>query len=328
MGGILAGILRAAGQRNFWIYLLVILVSSSIFAQANEKPRPGVNLSGAEKKLMAEVSEATALAEKLRKIADTVDDDIWLGTMYNEIHLKEHSCYALGVLLGQEETVRHLKLNSFPRQQATNSDEARTLRLNAQSLCNFGSAATHALSISHEERVMEWNLDCVGQLGISGAYVTATKTTTFYRLHNDGKVLRILGSIEPGFSAELRNVIAINPQVKTVSLGGGGGSVYEAIEAGRFIRMSGLDTTLWNNCYSACPLVFAGGKERTIWSPYPSLGFHKVYSKNGPVPLSSQVYRDIFAYLVEMGITPNFILENMFKAEPNQIRAERYKILT
>ena len=154
---------------------------------------------------------------------------------------------------------------------------------------------------------------------IAGIPVRRTASATFYQVQNDGNVLQILGEIEAGFAQKLRKAIAENPSVKTVSLGSAGGSVYEALEAGRFIRKSGLSTTLWNNCYSACPLVFAGGKDRTIWSPYPSLGFHKVYAKTGAVPVTSQVYRDIQIYLLDMGIAPGFFIGNMIKAEPEEI---------
>jgi len=35
-------------------------------------------------------------------------------------------------------------------------------------------------------------------------------------------------------------------------------------------------TTLFADGCSACPLIFLGGVECTIWSPYPRLGFHQV----------------------------------------------------
>ncbi len=51
-------------------------------------------------------------------------------------------------------------------------------------------------------------------------------------------------------------------------LGSGGGYIDEAMKAGAYIRRKGLDTTLYNNCDSACPLVVMAGVERLNWSPY------------------------------------------------------------
>ena len=177
--------------------------------------------------------------------------------------MRENTRYALGLLLGQEAAVRHLRLDRNPSLRATNSDEAHSRRVEAQSLDNFVLAATRVVGISHDEKAIEWNLDCVGQLGIHGSYIQVAGAATFYVLRNKGIVLQVLGIIESGFAIKVRQAIERNPSVEVVSLGSGGGSVYEAIQAGRYIRSKGLATTLWNNCYSACPLVFAGGVSPT-----------------------------------------------------------------
>ena len=89
------------------------------------------------------------------------------------------------------------------------------------------------------------------------------------------------------------------------------------MEAGTYIRAKGLETTLFNNCYSACPLVFMAGIQRTNWSPYSELGFHQIYTPDGnPVPFDSPVYRHIFTYLVGMGIEPRYVLQKMWSAPP------------
>ena len=138
-------------------------------------------------------------------------------------------------------------------------------------------------------------------------------------MKNDGQVLQILGDIEQGFAARLRTLIEDNPKVTTVALGSGGGYVNEAIEAGRYIRARGLKTTLWNNCFSACPLVFIGGVERLVWSPYPQLGFHKFYTPSGAIPPTSSVYREVAVYVSQMGVSSRFVLQKIFSAEPSHV---------
>jgi type II secretory pathway pseudopilin PulG len=274
--------------------------------------------SAPEKLLSGEAKAATDLAEKFRAAANRVDDEHHVGTMHNEINVPQHSCYVLGRLLGQDAYVRHRKFTYTPNFKLRTSENAYDLRVMAISLDNFANVANLILEMTREERIVEWNLDCVGNYKIPRSrWIKQSKASTFYQVKNDGKVLQILGNIEAGFSDKIISAIESNPDVETIALGSAGGSVNEALEAGRYIRSKGLGTILWNNCYSACPLVFMGGVERTIWSPYPSLGLHQVYSKDGATPLDSRVYKDIFAYLTDMGVDTRFVLTNMWKASPN-----------
>lgn len=306
-------------RKELFVCLMFAFISFAAHAQKTEKSGFEGSYGNRSAALNTEMLEARVLAQKLRQIANTVDNDQSIGTMYNEVDSKQHICYVLGILLGQDNAVRHLRFNRSPSTRARDSSDAYALRINAQSLENFEYTVKRMLRLTHDERAMEWDLDCLGHMNIRGSSIQTTASRTFYRLREEGTDLQILGDISPGFTANLRSALISNPRVRTVSLGSGGGSVYEAIEAGRLIRKSGLDTRLWNNCFSACPLVFAGGKSRTIWSPYPYLGFHKVYSKKGVAPLNSQVYRDIAAYLTEMGIAPRFVLDNMARAEPSEM---------
>ncbi len=276
-------------------------------------------IGSAEEILRREVKTANSLAKKLRAAANSINDELHVGTMYNEIDIPEHSCFVLGSLLGQQTFVQHLKVKYRPDFKLRTSKNAHKLRVMAVSLDNFSRVATEILAMSHDERVIEWNLDCSGKHGIRSKYIAESQINTFYLIKNQGKVLQILGAIEPGFSERIVSAIRDNPGVEVISLGSGGGSVNEALKAGRYIRSLGLETTLWNNCYSACPLVFMGGKTRTIWSPYPYLGLHQVYTRNGAVPFTSQVYKDIYSYLNEMGVDSEFVVTNMWKAAPNKM---------
>lgn len=178
------------------------------------------------------------------------------------------------------------------------------------------------MKLTPDDRTIEWNLDCVGHYKIKGGFVGDPKKT-FFRVQNKGKVIQVLGDIGPDFSSRLQIAINANPRVTAIALGSGGGYVSEAIKAGRYIRSMRLDTTLWNNCYSACPLVFLGGRERTIHDPFPYLGFHKMYSETGPVPVSSPAYKAVGDYVSEMGASKRFVLDWMLSSEPAQMSIVR-----
>jgi hypothetical protein len=288
---------------------IVLISLQSAVAQQTAPP------ISAESRLSSEVVEAERLAKVLRASADKVDNEVWLGTMFNDVDLPEHTCYSLGVLLGIEANVRHLRFDRS-RRSARTPDEANELRVRAQSLDNFASAAKASLKESEGKRSIAWNLDCAEKYGFSHR---PNGDPTFYEVINDGRGIQILGSIEAGFTERLKATLARAPNAKFVALGSGGGSVAEAIASGRLIRSRGLATTIWNNCYSACPLVFLGGVDRHIHSPYPSLGFHQISTPTGALPKSSHVYARVAEYIREMGASDQFVITSMLRAAPAEM---------
>lgn len=290
--------------------LLFALITTANSAYAKKSPQD---------KLSNQIIQAQVTIKKLHESANLIDDNHHIGTAYNEVDAKQHFCYALGTLLGQSNSVRHLDINKNPKIRASNSDDAHALRVIAQSLENFIGAARYSIDLPKEERIFEWNLDCAGHFKISGNLLPSNKST-FYHIKHEGKMLQVLGSIEQGFLINLKKAIEENPKIKVVALGSGGGLIKEALDAGRYIRSKNLDTTLWNNCYSACPLVFLGGENRTIMSPYPYLGFHKIYTKEGVISNFHPIYHEVAEYVKYMGASSNYVLNNMLSAEPNQMR--------
>lgn len=295
-------------QHSLVAAILAIAIQGASAQQAAPSATPEAGLA-------MEVREANRLAQILRASADKVDREFWIGTMFNEVDLAEHTCYSLGVLLGLEANVRHLRFDrSSPA--ARTSDEAHDLRVRAQSLDNFASAVSASLQESLDKRRIAWNLDCSGKYGV---VVQQKDAPTFYEVTNGGRGIKILGSIEAGFTAKLSATLARAPKAEFVALGSGGGSVAEAIAAGRLIRSKGLLTTIWNNCYSACPLVFLGGVERHVHSPYPSFGFHQISTTSGAIPKNSPVYARVAEYIREMGVDDQFFLAAMLRATPAQM---------
>lgn len=227
------------------------------------------DLSEVVQDLYRQMKEKKVLQDKLWAAAVAINDYNHVGTYYNEYHMPEHSCYVLGRLLKQDKYIAGTVMTYDPDYVTATTENAQDLRVMAISLSNFSSVANAIIGESHDERVIEWNLDCVGKFGIPReASIEQVGQSSFYVIKAEGRVLQVLGDIEKGFAQKVVDAIEANPDVEQVALGSGGGYVLEAIAAGRYIRSKGLDTSLWNNCYSACPLVFMGGVGRVNWSPY------------------------------------------------------------
>lgn len=240
-----------------------------------------------------------------------------LGTAYNEVDAIEHECAILGRMLGKAELIRHLEKEAPPE-----TADGQELRIAAQSLENWIVAAENALALSKQQRVQVWNLDCPGHMGIAGTgYILATPgPRAFYDVTEDGSTLRVLGDVELGFADKIRSALDDNPGVTVIALGSAGGIVLEAIDAGSEIRARKLETTLWNNCYSACPLVFLGGTSRTIWSPYPELGFHQMSRDGLAVQLDDPLYALVREYADAMGANSDIVMSFMLSAPPHAMR--------
>lgn len=246
-----------------------------------------------------------------------------IGNLYNEWHADQHTCSILGRMLGKTDLIVEIERSTEIDVSGTDGQETG---IAARSLDNWVFIAKRLLDSNEDRRVREWNLDCVGQLGIpDGAYVNEGGASAFYDV--EGTTLRVIGNVEPGFSEKLKAVIADNPQVSYVALGSAGGNVAEAIEAGLFIRQRGLKTLLWNNCYSACTIVFIAGIERQIWSPYPDLSFHQVSRRGVAVPFDDPIYHSLTAYAVHMGVHARTFLELTWSAPPSDFTTPHADLL-
>jgi hypothetical protein len=251
-----------------------------------------------------------------------------LGTAYNEIGADHHTCAILGRLLDRKAFV--IELERFevtePRNKMSESDIVDML-VSARMLENWASIARYLLDLSKDDQIAIWNLDCVDKFGIPiTAGIKESRPESKFR--SDGNVLFVLGNIESGFAETFAEVIASNPEIDTVALGSAGGSVYDALKAGQMIRALRLDTTLANNCYSACPLVFLGGVNRTIWSPYSVLGFHQMYTLNGgALSPTAPEYEVIMEYVQAMGANEKFVVAAMFAASPDEMFKPELQVL-
>lgn len=236
------------------------------------------------------------------------------GSMYNGYMFSEHRCAVLGRMLGELDAIRHLEEFEYPPMDARS--EPHDLLVFSISLGNWVSAARWAVDASRDERITRWNLDCVGQFDIPRT-VALQSLNPQAEFNVDDQHLLVYGDIDVGFAGRFIDVLEENPQITTVALGSGGGSVRDAILAGLAIRDRGLDTTIFGNCFSACPLVFMGGWERVLWaSPY-RLGFHQVYVGDGhAISFDSETYNLISSYVFEMGGNGDSLVTWMHASAP------------
>jgi hypothetical protein len=267
-------------------------------------------------------SELAKLAAKYRALADdlakkaTIHKLPHVGTIFNEIGLKEAQCAALAYSFGKDEIFKRLIVTEIPVVKPRMTEqELEALAIDIVWQDNRAAAFETVVADSEKERVELWNLGCVRQHGIGQEHAIA-RAPGQALIEVRGEHLHVLGDIEQGFFERFQAVIERNRGVKYVQLGSGGGSVRDAMMAGFLVRRLGLITLLYSDCYSACPLVFLGGKERLVWSPYPRLGFHQVSVGGQAMERGHEVYDAIRRYADRMGANGSYLIELMHMAGP------------
>ncbi|MBS8227840.1 hypothetical protein [Vannielia litorea] len=111
--------------------------------------------------------------------------------------------------------------------------------------------------------------------------------------------------------------------VEVVELDSPGGNIYAARALVRLIEEAGLATHAERRCYSACTLVFAAGRLRTMGEEG-ALGFHRYFlgasANYGPVRhvnAGEEEARDR-AYFTRRGVAPAF-LERAYETPPEAL---------
>jgi hypothetical protein len=132
-----------------------------------------------------------------------------------------------------------------------------------------------------------------------------------------GGILLAEGAIDPGASGRFASEIeARGEYVKAIMLNSPGGSVDDAIAMSKLIREKRLDTRVASKglCASSCPIVFAGGVNRTAEKDA-VLGVHQVFNGGRDRPSAEQAMSSAQAttarvarHLQDMGIEPGLWL--------------------
>ena len=128
-----------------------------------------------------------------------------------------------------------------------------------------------------------------------------------------------VGRIEPGTADALAQFIEQQGGDQTLYLHSPGGFVQDALRMSKLLRAKHIDTAVSNDAYcaSSCPIVFAGGKERTAgarsW-----IGVHQIFAlddgdrDNAEVMADAQtVSAQVQDLLVAMGVDPRAWLPAM-----------------
>ena len=242
--------------------------------------------------------------------------------------VERHKCAILGRMLGKLDEIREIEKLEYPK-IGPDSDLVELAYFSVE-LDTWVNEAQKALAANESDRINQWNLDCVGTQGIpASARIGNDAPEAQFAFDQDNKFLRVLGDIDSGFHDRFMAELALHPDVTTVELGSAGGSVKDAMLAGREIRKRGLDTVLFGNCYSACPLVFVGGRSRTLWSYVRhDFGFHRLSTRDGTaLPDDDPIYDLIGDYLTEMGVKKSTYLRWMKSAAPKELFKPEPKVL-
>lgn len=241
----------------------------------------------------------------------------WAGTAYNGYHFDRHLCAIVGRMLEQVEAIKEIENLDYPPMDATS--DAHDLLVFSISLENWAIAARQAVDMSRDEKINVWNLDCVGEMGIpTNLFMESSQPNAAFDLN--GKTLLVYGDIEAGFFDRLKSQLDANPEIQEIALGSGGGSVRDALLSGYEIRRRGISTTIYGNCFSACPLVFMGGENRVLWASPSRLGFHQIYTGEGnALPVEDPIYHLTARYMADMGVNPQVVIPWMLSARPNEM---------
>ena len=298
------------GNRQLTFEGLFTLCVVSVLAQF----LPGKALAGRWEDAIETVTNS---ADEYHEYAVEVGGTGWAGTMYNGYKSVEHRCAIVGRMLGHIEAIKHIEEFEYPPMDARS--DPQDLLVFAISLDNWAGGAKWAINATNDQRINFWNLDCVGRFEIaSDLFMENDNPSAEFRV--DGNRLDVYGDIEFGFADRFAAILDASPSVTVVTLGSGGGSVRDALIAGMLIRQRGLDTSLWGNCYSACPLVFMGGIGRLVWAAPYRLGFHQIYTGEGiPIAFDDPLYQLVYQYIREMGGNPEYVLPWMFMALPSDM---------
>ncbi|WP_282078637.1 hypothetical protein [Epibacterium ulvae] len=241
----------------------------------------------------------------------------WAGSAYNGYQFDRHLCAIVGRMLEQVEAIKEIENLDYPPMNATS--DAHDLLVFSISLENWTIAARRAVDMNRDERINVWNLDCVGEMGIpANLFMESAQPNAAFDL--SGQTLLVYGDIEEGFFDRLKSQLDANPQILEIALGSGGGSVRDALLSGYEIRRRGLSTTIYGNCFSACPLVFMGGETRVLWASPSRLGFHQIYTGDGKaLPVEDPIYSLTTQYMAAMGVNPQVIIPWMLSARPDEM---------
>ena len=147
------------------------------------------------------------------------------------------------------------------------------------------------------------------------------------KLKGFGPTILVYGGIEDGDFARFKNFYnTLDEPPKNITFNSPGGSVYEALDLGRFIRSKDMKSVMLpgNYCFSACPYMFAAGRKRVAFQDS-ALGMHQHYYDESIILPTFLAVENIqigqgqtMLYLIEMDISPGVMLYSL-NTPPDEI---------
>ncbi|MEH6521716.1 hypothetical protein [Sulfitobacter sp.] len=142
-----------------------------------------------------------------------------------------------------------------------------------------------------------------------------------------GAAILIEGEIADGDAPRIiKQVEELREAPTRVILNSPGGSVHDALELGRALRLAGFETEMREGdiCYSACPYLLAAGVKRSI-PEEAFVGVHQHYFGESTILPAFAAVEDIqrgqglvMRYLDQMGIDP-LIMQHALITPPDEI---------
>ncbi|MEH6740480.1 MAG: hypothetical protein V7695_18345, partial [Sulfitobacter sp.] len=142
-----------------------------------------------------------------------------------------------------------------------------------------------------------------------------------------GAAILIEGEIADGDAPRIiKQVEELRETPTRVILNSPGGSVHDALELGRALRLAGFETEMREGdiCYSACPYLLAAGVKRSI-PEEAFVGVHQHYFGESTILPAFAAVEDIqrgqglvMRYLDQMGIDP-LIMQHALITPPDEI---------
>lgn len=287
-------------------FLILLLVCGNVHAQTDGRSK------------IAE--EARSLGVIRHAAIQEMGRNGWQHGLGNAAHpetkYRQVWCYILASVLEFPDAHRLKVRYDLSGQDFFATDRYRNLNYMIGSIDEFRGRAASVQNMTENELLNEWNISCAIEYPYISGWLEAGET--FYTADEHGGI-HVLGKIETGYARKLMVALTMHPRTRVVYIGSGGGNVSEAMAAGRLIRQRGLSVQISGKCFSACPLVLAGGVERRSWTSVmdgDQLGFHKISVNGIAISNTSPAYLDVYQYLESMGVDGQMILALMFTAEP------------
>jgi len=159
-----------------------------------------------------------------------------------------------------------------------------------------------------------------------GAPLEAPGPGYAFHLVANGALIRVAGSLDPGVTRDLRQLLAEQPRVRVLLLASDGGNIYEARGVARLIAERGLATRVETTCKSACTTAFIGGVTRVLGSEA-RLGFHayRLQAQQPLIDVAAEQEKDR-AFYRSQGVDPAFLVrifdaphDSIWYPEPDEL---------